>query len=95
MVVLKYGSLNLLETSGSVQACNGTALPLPLPLQRVHISRKKREYLKGALNDLETNSKKMMMMMTMIIMMMKIKKKKKKKKKRKRKRRISKYCISA
>ena len=28
--VLKSGSLNLLEPSGSVQACNGIALPLPL-----------------------------------------------------------------
>ena len=29
--VLKSGNLSLLETSGSVQACNGFALPLPLP----------------------------------------------------------------
>jgi len=29
-IVLKYGSLNLLEPSGPVQACNGIALPLPL-----------------------------------------------------------------
>ena len=28
-IVLKSGSLNLLEPSGSVQACNGTALPWP------------------------------------------------------------------
>jgi len=28
-VVTKCGSLNFLESSGSVQACNGTALPLP------------------------------------------------------------------
>jgi len=27
-IVLKYGSLNLLEPSGPVQACNGIALPL-------------------------------------------------------------------
>jgi len=27
--VLKSGSLNLLEPSGPVQACNGIALPLP------------------------------------------------------------------
>jgi len=27
-IVLKYGSLSLLETSGLVQACNGIALPL-------------------------------------------------------------------
>jgi hypothetical protein len=31
-VVKKSGSLNLLETSGPLQACNGTALSLPLPL---------------------------------------------------------------
>ena len=28
LIVLKYGSLNLLEPSGPVQACNGIALPL-------------------------------------------------------------------
>jgi hypothetical protein len=28
-MVLKSGSLNLLELSGPVQACNGIALPLP------------------------------------------------------------------
>ena len=31
-IVLKSGNLNLLEPSGPVQACNGIALPLPLPL---------------------------------------------------------------
>ena len=30
-IVLKSGSLNPLEPSGPVQACNGIALPLPLP----------------------------------------------------------------
>jgi hypothetical protein len=34
-IVLKSGNLNLLETSGPVQACNGTALPLPLPLTSI------------------------------------------------------------
>ena len=29
-IVLKYGSLNLLEASGSLQACNGTAVPLSM-----------------------------------------------------------------
>jgi len=29
-VVMKSGNLNLLEPSGPLQACNGTALPLPL-----------------------------------------------------------------
>jgi hypothetical protein len=28
-VVMKYGNLNFLELSGPLQACNGTALPLP------------------------------------------------------------------
>ena len=31
-IVLKSGSLNLLEPSGPVEACNGIALPLPLLL---------------------------------------------------------------
>jgi len=34
-IFLKSGSLNLLETSGSVRACNGIALSLPLTLSRV------------------------------------------------------------
>jgi len=29
---MKSGNLNFLEPSGPLQACNGTALPLPLPL---------------------------------------------------------------
>jgi len=33
-IVLTSGSLSLLEPSGPVQACNGIALPLPLPLCR-------------------------------------------------------------
>jgi len=32
LIVLKSGSLSLLEPSGPVQACNGIALPLPLLL---------------------------------------------------------------
>ena len=32
LIVLKSGSLNLLEPSGPVQECNGIALPLTLPL---------------------------------------------------------------
>jgi hypothetical protein len=31
-IVLKSGCLNLLEPSGPVTACNGIALPLPLPI---------------------------------------------------------------
>jgi hypothetical protein len=34
-VVLKSGSLNLLEPSGPVKACNGGALPLPVNLMFV------------------------------------------------------------
>jgi len=33
-VVTKYGSLNFLEPSGPLQACNGNSLPLPLPFSR-------------------------------------------------------------
>ena len=33
--VLKSGNLNLLEPSEPVQACNGIALPLPLPQKYV------------------------------------------------------------
>jgi len=29
---MKSGNLNFLEPSGPLQACNGTSLPLPLPL---------------------------------------------------------------
>jgi hypothetical protein len=36
-VVMKSGNLNFLEPSGSLQACNGAALTLPLPLLYVHI----------------------------------------------------------
>ena len=32
VIVMKSGNLNFLEPSGPLQACNGTALPLPLPL---------------------------------------------------------------
>ena len=31
-VVMKFGNLNFLEPSGPLQACNGTALPLPYKL---------------------------------------------------------------
>jgi hypothetical protein len=31
-IFLKSGSLSVLEPSGYVEACNGIALPLPLPL---------------------------------------------------------------
>jgi hypothetical protein len=37
--VLKYGSLNLLEPSGPVQAFNGIALPLPyIHHDLIHVS---------------------------------------------------------
>ena len=38
-IVLKSGSLNLLEISGPVQACNGTALPLPLLIKKGKIGK--------------------------------------------------------
>jgi hypothetical protein len=31
-VIMKSGNLNFRESSGPLQACNGTALPLPLPV---------------------------------------------------------------
>ena len=34
LTVLKSGSLNLLERSGPVQACNGIALTLPVDLKQ-------------------------------------------------------------
>ena len=36
-IVLKSGSLNPLEPSGPLQACNGIALPLPLLLNNQRI----------------------------------------------------------
>jgi len=30
---MKFGNLNYLEPSGPLQACNGTALPLPLHIK--------------------------------------------------------------
>jgi len=36
-VVTKSGNLNFLEPSGPVQACNGTALPLPLPIVNINL----------------------------------------------------------
>jgi hypothetical protein len=33
--VMKSGDVNFVEPSGSLRACNGTALPLPLPLENV------------------------------------------------------------
>ena len=43
-IVLKSGSLNLLEPSGPVQACNGIALPLPLPEQIVMSEKSLRSF---------------------------------------------------
>jgi hypothetical protein len=34
-IVLKSGSLNLLDPSGPVKACNGIALPLPVPVTAI------------------------------------------------------------
>ena len=54
--VLKSGSLKFLEPSGPVQACNGTALPLPLPTNfRLHKHvRHERKYYTG-INPLTPN----------------------------------------
>ena len=59
-IVLKCGSLNLLETSGPVQACNGIALPLPL-CTYVHkrtTELKKNDY--GRISQLATTREKVM-----------------------------------
>jgi hypothetical protein len=37
-IVLKSGSLKLLEPSGPVKACNGNALPLPLLDNNVYVA---------------------------------------------------------
>jgi hypothetical protein len=34
-VIMKYGTLNFMEPSEPLQACNGTALPLPLRHYRI------------------------------------------------------------
>ena len=39
-LVMKSGNLNFLEPSGPLQACNGTDLPLPLPLQLEEVVQK-------------------------------------------------------
>ena len=38
-IVLKSGSLNILEPSGPVQACNGIALPLPFTHILIYIQQ--------------------------------------------------------
>jgi len=44
-VVTKSGSLNFLEPSGPVQACNGTALPLPFTFARLLLQSSSQIYL--------------------------------------------------
>ena len=44
-VVMKSGNLNFLETSGPLQACNGTDLPLPFNLYVVHSPIQNKKYL--------------------------------------------------
>ena len=39
---MKSGNLNFLEPSGPLQACNGTALPLPLPFTFQQVFRAHR-----------------------------------------------------
>ena len=43
LIVLKSGSLNLLETSGPVQGCNGIALPCFYIILTVH-TRKNKDF---------------------------------------------------
>ena len=45
LIVLQSGSLNLLEPSGSLQACNGIALPLPLPFYKCKVISQHEAYL--------------------------------------------------
>jgi len=40
---MKYGILNFLETSGLLQTCNGTALPLPSQGMRRRRSRRRKK----------------------------------------------------
>jgi len=47
--VLKSGSLNLLEPSGPVQACNGIALPLTLPFSFLLVIETRKCYILGYL----------------------------------------------
>ena len=47
-VVMKSGNLNFLEPSGPLQACNGTDLPLPLPLREIRLVVFRPEFPAGA-----------------------------------------------
>jgi len=54
--VVKSGNVNFLETSGSLQACKGTVLPLPLPLVFQDMQREFSNYcsltnITGTLNE--------------------------------------------
>ena len=49
-VVVKYGNFNFLEPSGPLQACNGTALPLPLPLSFTVVLKYTRLYVRISSN---------------------------------------------
>jgi len=44
---MKSGNLKFLETSGPLQACNGTALPLPLLLHIVGFTQKSIYHKEG------------------------------------------------
>ena len=39
---MKSGNLNFLESSGPLQACNGTALPLPLYAEIINMTEEKQ-----------------------------------------------------
>ena len=47
-VVMKSGNLNFLEPSGPLQACNGTDLPLHVPVGNVAFSRVRKAVQKAS-----------------------------------------------
>jgi hypothetical protein len=51
LIVLKSGSLNFLEPSGPVQACNGIALPFTW--KQMNIGGKKKTFAKRHTNDFQ------------------------------------------
>jgi hypothetical protein len=55
-IVIKYGSLNLLELSGPVQACNGAVLPLPLPYFYSRLGRPQGHSATGTVISMKNSS---------------------------------------
>ena len=52
---MKSGSLNLLESSGPVQACNGIPLPLPLPFTHL-LSRPQGHSAAGSIMSMKNSN---------------------------------------